>query len=278
MKEIEIINWLIQNLQSTTNWMGDDVANSIKLLKETINDLIEGKNQFWNMPEKCRKCPMVDSIQMLTNSVSTQIDHSLQFEKRLEQREQEISSQNKLLEDTRTELYTDSLTKTNNRNKYEVDFDKYILDFKENGHSFSYSILDIDFFKKVNDEYWHNIGDAVLKRFASEIEKIINNSQYSQNIKLYRIGGEEFCIMWNICKRELFELLMSIRKFFNDITYEIRKMDKKLSIRFSAWVSQWDKKSSKQWIYEDTDKLLYNSKNNWRNQITLESDDEDIIK
>lgn len=86
--------------------------------------------------------------------------------------------------------YTDTLTNIYNR--------RYFLDFANNelskyfkfGTHFSIIMLDIDFFKKVNDTYGHAFGDEVLKMLAMRI-----NSVVKRNTVVARYGGEEFIVL-----------------------------------------------------------------------------------
>lgn len=87
----------------------------------------------------------------------------------------------------------DKLTEIKNRmgfyNDYKNNYSKILAD-AENSRSVSMFICDIDFFKKVNDTYGHNAGDAVLKHVADI---------FSRNIRIcdgvYRWGGEEFIVI-----------------------------------------------------------------------------------
>ncbi len=92
------------------------------------------------------------------------------------------------------ELYNlknfDSLTQIYNKryfnSRLEYEFERVIRYNKE----LSYVILDIDFFKKVNDTYGHIAGDYVLKEFAKIIKSTIRKTDI-----LGRVGGEEFAII-----------------------------------------------------------------------------------
>lgn len=85
--------------------------------------------------------------------------------------------------------YVDVLTGINNRLAFEQIIPKMIdLHFRENNF-FSLLMLDLDHFKKVNDEYGHSIGDFVLKQITQIISQELRNSDF-----IFRYGGEEFVI------------------------------------------------------------------------------------
>ncbi|MBM7074663.1 GGDEF domain-containing protein [Shewanella sp. 202IG2-18] len=83
----------------------------------------------------------------------------------------------------------DSLTQCDNRLALHQHYEEYRL--RDSVTNFHLLLLDIDYFKLVNDNYGHEAGDLVLKKVAMEITQLLNGN------RLYRIGGEEFCIIFN---------------------------------------------------------------------------------
>jgi len=86
--------------------------------------------------------------------------------------------------------YKDSLTRLYNRRYFFENCDKFVERAKESGKSVSVAMMDIDFFKKVNDTYGHDGGDVVLQKIASLI-----SSSFDSDAIACRFGGEEFCIL-----------------------------------------------------------------------------------
>jgi two-component system, cell cycle response regulator len=88
------------------------------------------------------------------------------------------------------EALTDSLTKLHNR-RYGLD--RFAQEWAFSGHSgtpLSCLMLDIDLFKRVNDQYGHDIGDLVLQQIARVIERGCRKDDVA-----FRYGGEEFCVV-----------------------------------------------------------------------------------
>lgn len=81
-------------------------------------------------------------------------------------------------------LYLDNLTKANNRTSLNNDIGDKLL----NNIPFCLIFFDFDNFKEINDKYSHSAGDKVLIHFVTIIQKEIN-------AKLYRYGGDEFCLL-----------------------------------------------------------------------------------
>jgi diguanylate cyclase len=73
-------------------------------------------------------------------------------------------------------------------------FDKIMLNkldiAKETGRGFSLMMCDLDYFKSVNDNYGHSVGDVVLQGFAKLLENMLRKSDY-----VFRFGGEEFMVI-----------------------------------------------------------------------------------
>ncbi|WP_334018377.1 ligand-binding sensor domain-containing diguanylate cyclase [Alteromonas sp. S015] len=84
----------------------------------------------------------------------------------------------------------DSLTGLKNRRYFTQRAKAEWQEFKRHNRTFSLLIVDIDFFKRINDEYGHHVGDAVLVRIATILE---NNLRESDVVA--RWGGEEFLVL-----------------------------------------------------------------------------------
>lgn len=84
----------------------------------------------------------------------------------------------------------DYLTKVYNRRGINKEFENLYTSYRIEDHKFSLLLCDIDYFKKINDNYGHDAGDKVLKKIASEIKNIIRKDDV-----LARWGGEEFLVL-----------------------------------------------------------------------------------
>jgi two-component system cell cycle response regulator len=84
----------------------------------------------------------------------------------------------------------DSLTGARNRRSFEEEGRALISACNESGASLALVAVDIDHFKRVNDSFGHDVGDAVLKEFA---QRVLQASK--RRDCLYRVGGEEFAML-----------------------------------------------------------------------------------
>lgn len=155
----------------------------------------------------------------------------------------------------------DGLTKVLNRQKFNIVIERVF-----NAQTpFSLIMLDIDFFKKVNDTYGHIVGDEVVYYLAQEIERFIGKDH-----RCFRYGGEEFAIILeNVGVDEAFLLAEQLRKLIagqNSPTGE--------PIHISLGVTErTESDTSALKVIEKADIALYKSKQTGRNKATLFTDD-----
>ena len=123
------------------------------------------------------------------------------------------------------------------------------------------SILDLDHFKLVNDEFGHDVGNIVLERMGKILQQYTGN-----NMQTARFGGEEFIIVFY---RTDYDVAMRTLKEIHDTfgNYYFPEVKKKLS--FSAGLAKLENGMTLKELFNKADQALYHSKNNGRNQITV---------
>ena len=134
----------------------------------------------------------------------------------------------------------------------------------EKKETLSILMLDIDFFKNINDTYGHAVGDIVLE----EVARIIKSCTRSADTAA-RYGGEEFVVMLNNTPSDAaMAIAERIRKSIEEkiIMYNGKKINVTISIGVSSY--NFDFESAKS-IVDRADKALYESKQNGRNNVTL---------
>lgn len=145
--------------------------------------------------------------------------------------------------------FYDSLTNVYNRRAYDT------LELKNKD---VIAVVDIDFFKKINDTYGHDIGDIILRSLAGILKKYA---------KTYRYGGEEFCLVFKDydyfkCVAELEKL----RKEVEDFTFNAKNHNLKLTISIGLCLVT----NSKFGAFEMADNRLYQAKLTGRNKVVFE--------
>lgn len=137
------------------------------------------------------------------------------------------------------------------------------------GTPLSILMLDIDYFKKINDTFGHSIGDKVL----CEITHIIHSVLRDEDI-LVRYGGEEFiAILKSVSSKNVYTIANRIRLLIekNSIGCCERKINVTISIGAASIPDSYI--SSTQELIDAADKALYSAKNSGRNKVILFSDE-----
>jgi polar amino acid transport system substrate-binding protein len=153
---------------------------------------------------------------------------------------------------------TDPLTKTFNRLKMDEVFSQEIKTGKRYHSPLSVIMLDIDHFKKINDEFGHIVGDSVLKKIAQVIKSSLRTNDF-----LGRWGGEEFliiCPSTNIDKAKM--VAEKLRAALVNTPFTPLK-----KVTASFGVAEWEVEESQDSLISRADSALYRSKNDGRNRV-----------
>ena len=127
-------------------------------------------------------------------------------------------------------------------------------------------MIDIDFFKSVNDTYGHAAGDEVLRTVAGIIKQALRESDIPS-----RYGGEEFAVLLPFTHIDEAEIVAErLRKSVEDSAITINKdtdEEKQINVTISLGLAEFDSQESGEALFERADKALYEAKTNGRNQV-----------
>ena len=159
--------------------------------------------------------------------------------------------------------FYDILTEVGNRSMLEVKSPEFFHISKRAKSPLSLALLDIDFFKKINDTYGHQAGDFILKQLGRTL-----CSSFRSDDLLTRCGGEEFCILLHSQITNAQKAIEKLRKTLKNQTFNYN--GKKLKITISAGITERIKTDTN-WknMYERADRALYESKNTGRNKVSM---------
>lgn len=158
----------------------------------------------------------------------------------------------------------DSLTGFYNKSTTEKLINQFLnySEFKSKKHAFI--MLDIDYFKSINDNFGHSFGDAVLAQVAAKI-----NMLFREDDIIGRVGGDEFVVfMKNIYNNNI--VISKAKEICSIIseTYYKEKESFKISASVGIALYQEHGKNYRE-LYEHSDSALYVSKKNGRDQFTM---------
>ncbi|WP_458121678.1 GGDEF domain-containing protein [Paenibacillus sp. Z6-24] len=157
----------------------------------------------------------------------------------------------------------DFLTQLYNSRAFDRLFRQTITDAREHQRSFALLVMDIDFFKKINDNYGHLNGDTVLVQVAEVLSRTIRSGDYCA-----RKGGEEFAVILNACSsRQAVELAEQIRAAMEQYTFVLEE-GQSIHLTASIGVSCYPLIEPER-LFSEADRALYKAKENGRNRVTL---------
>ena len=162
-----------------------------------------------------------------------------------------------LLNEVKQLAITDVLTSVYNRRHSMERLEDEIEKSKRYENPLSVMMIDVDHFKRINDEFGHLSGDAVLKKIASSISTTLRDFDI-----VGRFGGEEFLVVLpNTAIDDAFSAAERIRKNVENIKFS----KKDISVSVSIGVCQWSGDDLKN-LLSEADRLLYSAKSNGRNR------------
>lgn len=164
---------------------------------------------------------------------------------------------------------TDHLTNLYNRKRIDIELENSLYNVKRYNENISIMMLDIDYFKLVNDKYGHNIGDSVLIEFANILKQCIRKTDL-----VGRWGGEEFLIIAHSTnKKDAKALAIKIKEFVSN--YEFKFVGKKTISIGLTQIKQLDSNITD--FISRADEALYKAKANGRNRVETDESNNLII-
>jgi diguanylate cyclase (GGDEF)-like protein len=157
----------------------------------------------------------------------------------------------------------DGLTGLLNHTKTKEQLDIAIERTKRQGGMLSFAMLDIDWFKSVNDTYGHQVGDRVILSLARLLQQRLRKSDI-----VGRYGGEEFAVILSDTDlTNAFRVLDDVRSSFSRIRHQSEQGE--LMVTFSCGISSFPQYGAATLLNNMSDKALYEAKRGGRNRIVV---------
>lgn len=249
----QFINALQGSIGSVLHVLGE-VGEDAPELKQTQNilrqDLPDDPIQAKALLQQARE-GLVQAGNKLTAASQTMRDN-------MQQQVSQMTDLSSRLEEAEHAARKDPLTGLANRRKFTEFLTSLPQDI-----NISFVMIDIDFFKKINDKYGHDAGDDIL----SDLANVLNDSTRKSDM-VARLGGEEFCIVLpevglqqagtlaaNLCQA------VSLHRFVSGSHH--------IDVTISLGASQKQGSERSELSIKRADKALYQSKKDGRNCVTL---------
>jgi len=170
---------------------------------------------------------------------------------------------------------TDALTTLFNRRFFKEQFKRLLQLSERNDCNLALLLIDVDHFKSINDKFGHTAGDLVLQNIAT----FIKQEAHRPCDYCFRIGGDEMAVILfdtsqdkveSICNK--LSALENIKTQHPNSSYtEVKYEEIPVTLSVGCAIKKKTSKSSCEEMLEASDKSLYISKNNGRNQFTIKS-------
>jgi len=219
----------------------------------------------------CLKSDPVNEIKIRFNTLMKHQELTIELEKKNEDMESTIFElafastnvleQNEFLEQMAKK---DGLTMLYNHSYFKDKLKDEMVRSERYNNCFTVAIFDLDFFKKVNDQYGHVKGDEVLKAFANIIKETVRNTDIAA-----RYGGEEFAVIFT--ETDISDTVSVVDRIREKLHNTVFSSEAEcFKVTFSAGITTYDKTyKDAEYMVNVADKALYMSKTNGRNRTTI---------
>jgi diguanylate cyclase len=185
--------------------------------------------------------------------------HSLA--ERVAHMEQEAQGYREHLEEQRQKALVDPLTGLPNRAAWSERLDHEVKQWQQHGNTLLLAMLDLDHFKRINDNYGHLAGDKVLKIIASVLRKRLRGTDF-----IARFGGEEFVLLMpSTVPSAGLKLLESLRASIEACPFHFK--GEPVTITVSIGMSAFRPGEHGDQVLKRADQALYRAKNAGRNRV-----------
>ncbi|MGC4012568.1 MAG: GGDEF domain-containing protein [Pseudomonas sp.] len=168
------------------------------------------------------------------------------------------------IEDQRQKAMTDALTGLPNRAALSERLELEVSRWQRYGGDLLLAVLDVDHFKRINDDFGHLAGDKVLKIIANELAKRVRKTDF-----IARYGGEEFVVLLPATPLEGGQqLLDALRGAIEACPFHFK--GERLSITCSAGLTAFREGERAEAVFERADQALYRAKRGGRNRLEVD--------
>lgn len=263
------------NLQAASEGHADN-SSAARAMDTQIREQVDG------LQTSVQEAADLDDLkQVLENHLEGLLGTMDQHQKQRDAREQEVATRLKSLSERvahmeqeaqgfrehlevqRQKALIDPLTGLPNRAAWSERLEHEIKQWQQHGNTLSLAMLDLDHFKRINDNYGHLAGDKVLKIIATVLRKRLRGSDF-----IARFGGEEFVLLMPATPPALgAKLLETLRAAIEACPFHFK--GERVTITISMGLATFRAGEHSDLVLKRADQALYRAKNAGRNRVEL---------
>ncbi len=195
---------------------------------------------------------------LMAGNMLVEANRKLQAE--LEEAKKEIQNQREQMNSCMQESRTDALTSLANRRALDLELGRVLAQRRRDGSPFSVLMIDIDYFKRINDQYGHMVGDQLLKCFSRCLTNTFRETDF-----VARFGGEEFvAILTRTSREDASRAAERVRLAIEASRLKVGELE--IQLTASLGIKEALDNETKDEILQKADEALYAAKRGGRNR------------
>ncbi|MET0845264.1 MAG: diguanylate cyclase [Pseudomonas sp.] len=274
---LQRLNERLESFQSNLQAASDGHADSRSAAREMDTQIRE---QVDGLQSSMQEAADLDDLKhVLENHLEGLLGTMDQHQKQRDEREQEVAARlqslaervahmeqealgyREHLEEQRQKALIDPLTSLPNRAAWSERLEHEVRHWQQNGNSLLLAMLDLDHFKRINDNYGHLAGDKVLKIIANVLRKRLRGTDF-----MARFGGEEFVLLMpDTSPANGAKLLETLRASIEACPFHFK--GERVTITISMGFSAFRSAEHSDLVLKRADQALYRAKNAGRNRV-----------
>ncbi|MEH6350004.1 GGDEF domain-containing protein [Pseudomonas sp. 3JA] len=276
---LQRLNDRLESFQSSLQAASEDHAENLSASREMDTQIRE---QVDGLQSSVKEADDLEGLkQVLENHLEGLLGTMDHHRQQRDQREQEVSARLKSLadrvalmeqdaqvvrenlEEQRQKALIDPLTGLPNRAAWSERLEHEVAQWQQHGNSLLLAMLDLDHFKRINDNYGHLAGDRVLKLIASVLRKRLRSGDF-----IARFGGEEFVLLVpNTSLAAGAKLAEALRLAIEGCPFHFK--GEPVTVTVSIGLTAFKPGEHSDLVLKRADQALYRAKSSGRNHVEL---------
>ncbi len=225
-------------------------ARSLAVIKVDVNEKLAQLTKTLKKKTQLEQEQREHLLEKLTNMAA-----------KVEQLEQQSQNFEKRIQEQQQRSMQDALTKLSNRAAFDDYFAREMIRYHHQAFEFAITVVDLDNFKRINDNYGHTAGDKTLQVIANTLKNVLGDDAF-----ISRYGGEEFVLIFkNLDKATVISKLDALRKKVATLPFSFK--NNRVNISLSMGITFIQPDDNVHSAFERADSALYRAKHDGKNRV-----------